>query len=227
MVTVYGIKMINDPTFIYYRKSMFQKANLQIPTTIDDLIAAAKKLTSGNVKGIYLGPDSAVSALYQIAAWSTGGDLLSADNTHVTYNTDRIAAAYEKIYELNTSGGVLPDAPTFWWDPSTFTQGLVAMQWCGLWAMPGIKKSAIGDDFGVFPYPALDAQGTPATVNGGWAEMVSAKSKNVASGERLRQVAVDYEHRSSDGLERRLWFPYSATYQCFCRCRQTQDWPGC
>jgi multiple sugar transport system substrate-binding protein len=182
---VYGIKMINDPTFIYYRKSMFQKANLQVPTTIDELIAAAKKLTTGNVKGIYLGPDSAVSALYQIAAWSTGGDLLSADNTKVTYNTDRIAAAYEKIYELNTSGGVLPDAPTFWWDPSTFTQGLVAMQWCGLWAMPGIKKSAIGDDFGVFAYPALDAKGTPATVNGGWAEFVSAKSKN-------KQAAKDY-----------------------------------
>jgi multiple sugar transport system substrate-binding protein len=182
---VYGIKMINDPTFIYYRKSMFQKANLQVPTTIDELIAAAKKLTSGSVKGIYLGPDSAVSALYQIAAWSTGGDLLSADNTKVTYNTDRIAAAYEKIYELNTSGGVLPDAPTFWWDPSTFTQGLVAMQWCGLWAMPGIKKSAIGDDFGVFAYPALDAQGTPATINGGWAEFVSANSKN-------KQAAKDY-----------------------------------
>lgn len=182
---VYGIKMINDPTFIYYRKSMFQKAGLEVPKTIDDLIKAAKKLTSGNVKGIYLGPDSAVSALYEIAAWSTGGDVLSADNTKVTYNTDRIAAAYEKIYELNTSGGVLPDAPTFWWDPSTFTQGLVAMQWCGLWAMPGIKKSAIGDDFGIFPYPALDAQGTPATVNGGWAEFVSAKSKN-------KQAAKDY-----------------------------------
>jgi multiple sugar transport system substrate-binding protein len=178
---IYAIKMINDPTFIYYRKSMFQKAGLQIPTTVDELIAAAKKLTTGNVKGIYLGPDSAVSALYQIAAWSTGGDLLSADNTHVTYNTDRIAAAYEKIYELNTSGGVLPDAPTFWWDSTTFQQGAAAMQWCGLWAMPIIKKSAIGDDFGVFPYPALDAQGTPATVDGGWAEMVAAKGKNVAA----------------------------------------------
>ncbi len=182
---VYGIKMINDPTFIYYRKSMFQKAGVEVPKTIDDLIAAAKKLTNGNQKGIYLGPDSAVSALYQIAAWSTGEDLLSADNTKVTYNSERIAAAYEKIYELNRSGGVLPDAPTFWWDSTTFQQGLVAMQWCGLWAMPLIKKSAVGDDFGVFPYPALDAKGTPATVDGGWAEMVSAKSKNV-------QAAKDY-----------------------------------
>jgi multiple sugar transport system substrate-binding protein len=182
---VYGIKMINDPTFIYYRKSMFQKANLQIPTTIDELIAAAKKLTSGNVKGIYVGSDSGVTALYEMIVWSTGAELLNADNTQVTYNTARIAAAYEKLYELNTSGGVLPSAPTDWTDSTTFQQGLVAMQWCGLWAMPLIKAGPVGDDFDVFPFPAFDAQGTPATIDGGWAELVSAKSKNV-------QAAKDY-----------------------------------
>ena len=175
---IYAIKMINDPTFIYYRKSLFQKANLQIPTTLDELIAASKALTTGNVKGIYLGYDSGTLALYHMAVWATGGDVLSADNTHVTFNTERVAEAYLKIHAWNTSGSVLAEAPTFWWDPSSFTQGTVAMQWCGLWAMPGIKKSAIGEDFGVFPFPALDAQGTPATINGGWAEMVSAKSKN-------------------------------------------------
>ena len=181
---VYGIKMINDPTFIYYRKSLFQKAGLQPPQTIDDLIAAAKKLTSGNMKGIYLGPDSAVTALYQIAVWAAGGDLITQDNK-VAFNTERVAAMYEKIYQLNTSGGVLPDAPTFWWDSSSFQQGLCAMQWCGLWAMPLIQKGPIGNDFGIFPLPPLDSQSQPATVNGGWAEMVSAKSKNV-------QAAKDY-----------------------------------
>src|SRR5215469_12310008 len=43
---IYAIKMINDLTFVYYRKSLFQKAGLQPPTTVDDLIAAAKKLTN-------------------------------------------------------------------------------------------------------------------------------------------------------------------------------------
>jgi multiple sugar transport system substrate-binding protein len=175
---IYGIKMITDPTFVYYRKSLFQKAGLQPPQNIDELIAAAKKLTNGNMKGIYLGPDSGVSALYEIAIWAAGGDLITADNK-IAFNTDRVAAMYEKIHELNTSGGVLPDAPTFWWDSSSFQQGLCAMQWCGLWAMPIIQKSQIGDDFGIFPFPPLDAQSQPATVAGGWAEMVSAKSKNV------------------------------------------------
>ena len=182
---VYAIKMINDPTFIYYRKSLFKQAGLSVPTTVDELITAAQKLTNGPRKGIYVGPDSGVTALYQIAAWSTGGDIISTDNTKVTFNTERVANAYLKIHKLLTSGAALLDFPTFWWDPSAFTQGAVAMQWCGLWAMPIIKKSAIGDDFGVFAWPALDSQGTPATVDGGWAEMVSAKGKNV-------QAAKDY-----------------------------------
>ncbi len=124
-----------------------------------------------------------MNALYQIAGWSSGGDFIQ--NNQIVFNTDRMAAAYEKLYELNTSGGVLPDAPTFWWDSSSFQQGLCAMQWCGLWAMPIIRKSVIGDDFGIFPYPALDAQSQPATIDGGWAEMISAKSHNI-------QAAKDY-----------------------------------
>jgi multiple sugar transport system substrate-binding protein len=173
----YGIKMLNDPTFVYYRKSLFQKAGLQPPTTVDELIAAAKKLSTGKMKGIYIGTDGGVDALSYIALWSAGGDFLSPDNTKVIFNTDRAAQAFLKLHELNTSGGILPDAPTYWWDPSAFTQGLAAMQFCGLWAMPGIQK-VLGDDFGIFPFPALDSKGSPATVNGGWAEMVSAKSKN-------------------------------------------------
>ena len=163
---IYAIKMINDMGVIYYRKSLLQKAGVQPPTTMDDLIAVSKKLSSGGAKGLYIGPDGGVNALTYILGWSAGGDFISDDNK-IVFATDRVAKAYEKLRELNASGGVLPDAPTFWWDPSAFTQGLCAMQWCGLWAMPGITK-ALGSDFGIIPFPALDAQGQPATFFGGW-----------------------------------------------------------
>lgn len=181
---IYGIKMISDPTFVYYRKSMFQEAGITAPpATVDDLISITKKLSKGDRKGLYIGPDGGVNALSYIAGWAAGGDFISADNK-IVFNTDRVAAAYLKLHELNATGAVLPDAPTYWWDPSSFTQGLCAMQWCGLWAMPGITK-ALGDDFGIFPWPALDSQSKPATVNGGWAEMVSAKGKNIAVAKEL------------------------------------------
>jgi len=183
---LYGIKMINDPTFVYYRKSLFQKAGIQPPKTIDDLIAASKAVANGTMKGIYIGPDGGVNALLYIAGWSAGqgSDFMSADNK-IVFNTQRMADAYAKIHELNTTGNVLADAPTYWWDSSSFQQGLCAMQFCGLWAMPLIQKGPIGDDFGIFAWPGLDAQSDPATVDGGWAEMVYAKGKNV-------QAAKDY-----------------------------------
>ena len=83
------------------------------------------------------------------------------------------------MQELFPSDTLLLGAPTDWWDPSSFTQGLSAMQWCGLWAMPGIQK-AIGDDFGVVAWPAFSSSvGKPSTFAGGWGAMVSAKSDNV------------------------------------------------
>lgn len=187
---VYAIKMINDMGMIYYRKSLLQKAGVQPPTTMDDLITVSKKLSKGSVKGLYIGPDGGVNALSYILGWAAGGDFISDDNK-VVFNTDHVATAYEKLRELNASGGVLPDAPTFWWDPSAFTQGLCAMQWCGLWAMPGITK-ALGDDFGVIPFPAVGTQGRPATFFGGWAEMVAAKGKNVAAAkEYVKYLWID------------------------------------
>lgn len=175
---VYAIPMIGDPQFIYYRKSMFQAAGIaQPPTTFDELIATAKKLTSGNRKGLYVGNDGGVVSLTYPLLW-TAGDLISSDNK-IVFNTSDVAAAYEKLNELNRSGALLIGAPTDWTDPSAFEQGLAAMQWCGLWAMPGITK-ALGDDFAIFPLPPVSSKGQPATIAGGWAEAVGAKSKNLA-----------------------------------------------
>ncbi len=174
---VYAIPMIGDPQFIYYRKSMFQAAGIQPPTTFDQLITITKQLNSGNRKGLYIGNDGGVVSMTYPLLW-TAGDLIS-DNK-IVFNTPAVAAAYQKLYELNKSGGLLIGAPTDWTDPSAFEQGLVAMQWCGLWAMPGITK-ALGDDFAIFPLPPVTSAGQPATIAGGWAEAVSAKSKNIAA----------------------------------------------
>lgn len=173
---IYAVKMIDDTGLLYYRKSTLADKGVNPPTTMDELIAAVKALDTGRVKGLFVGNDGGISALLTIAPWSAGADFL-VDNA-IVFNTDRTVLAYQKVKELNDSGGLLIGSPTDWWDPSAFTQGLAAMQWTGLWAMPGIV-AAIGDDFGVTSWPALDANGKPATFWGGWSEMVNAKSKHI------------------------------------------------
>lgn len=173
---VYAIKMVNDTGLLYYRKSVLEKAGVKPPETMDEVIEAVKKLTTGNQKGLFLGNDGGIGALTTIAPWSAGSDFL-VDNKLV-FNNDRTALAYQKLRELNQTKGLLLGYTTDWWDPGAFTTGAAAMQWTGLWAMPGIRKE-IGDDFGVMPWPKLDAQGTPTTFLGGWAAMVAAKGKHV------------------------------------------------
>jgi multiple sugar transport system substrate-binding protein len=175
---VYGVKMIIDTGLIYYRKSMIDKAGVKPATTLEELGAAIDALTQGQVKGIFLGNDGGVGRAEQIM-WSSGHDYLK-DGKPDFNNDDTVAALtmYQKFLQ-DHSKGILNGAPTDWWDPSTFTGGLSAMQWTGLWAMPGIKK-AVGDDFVVTPWPQIAAgKGTPTTFAGGWSQFVNSKAKNV------------------------------------------------
>lgn len=172
----YGVKIVGDTGVLYYRKSLLQKAGVQPPTTFDELISATKKLTSGNVKGLFVGNDGGIGALQGLTMWSGGSDYIV--NNQIAFDNDRTALGFSKIRELNKTGGLLLGSPTDWWDPSAFTQGLAAMQWTGLWAMPGITK-ALNDDFGIVPWPALDASGKPATFLGGWTAMVNGHSKHI------------------------------------------------
>ena len=178
---LYALKVIDDLGLLYYRPSLLSKAGLKPPTTIDELIAVAKTLDSGDVKGLFIGNDGGVSALISLLPWSAGSDFL-VDNK-IVFNNPRSAASYTKLKELNDSGALLIGAPTDWWDPSAFTQGLAAMQWTGLWAYPAIKN-ALGDDVGAVPWPALDAQGVPTTFSGGWSQMVNAQNPHVAEAKK-------------------------------------------
>ncbi|MFG1604885.1 ABC transporter substrate-binding protein [Actinoplanes sp. NPDC049265] len=181
---IYMIKMVDDMGVLYYRKSVLAKAGIKPPTTIDELIAASKALNTKDQKGLFIGNDAGVtpafgggSLLGQIL-WSVGTDFLTPDNKP-GFTTADAKQSFAKMRELFESKSILLGSPTDWWDPSSFTQGLAAMQWCGLWAMPGIQK-AVGDDFGVVPWPAYSATvGKPSTFAGGWGAMVSAKAKNV------------------------------------------------
>lgn len=174
---LYGIKMIDDMGLLYYRKSLLQEKGVNPPQTMDELIAAVKALDTGRVKGLFVGNDGGVAALNTIAPWSAGSDFVDTSNNTITFNNPRTVLAYQKVKELNDSGGLLIGSPTDWWDPSAFTQGLAAMQWTGLWAMPGVK-AGVGDDFGVVPWPKLDDQGTPTTFWAGWSECVNPKGEN-------------------------------------------------
>ncbi|WBB60575.1 sugar ABC transporter substrate-binding protein [Streptomyces sp. WMMC500] len=170
---LYGIKTIDDVMVLYYRRSMLDDAGVRPPTTFAELVDAARDLTSDDVKGLFVGNDGIGDAPY-LLAWSGGGELITGDR--VVYAD--AARAVGGLRDLHADGSLLLGFTTDWYDPGAFNQGAAAMQWCGLWAMPAVQE-ALGDDFGVVPWPAYDGSGTPVARLGGWTQAVNAKSKHV------------------------------------------------
>ncbi|MFD9318254.1 ABC transporter substrate-binding protein [Streptomyces sp. NPDC060053] len=185
---IYGVRMIDDPQFFFYRKSMLEKAKVEVPTTLDELMEAAAKLTTGKVKGLYMGDD--LHSVINPMIWSAGADTLNEKN-EIAYHTDGVIEGIKKMRKLFTSGHLLLGAPTASWDPSSLNQGLCAIQFCGMWAMPGIQ-TALGDDWGVFPFPKTIDSGKQSVYNGGWSMFVNAKGENVeAAKEYVKWLWID------------------------------------
>lgn len=175
---LYGIKTIDDIMVLYYRKSMLKKAGVTPPTTFAELADAAKKLTSGGVKGLFIGNDGIGDSPY-LLAWSQGVDLI--DGNRVVYAD--AAKSIGGLHDLHSDKSVLLGFTTDWYDPGAINQGATAMQWCGLWALPAVEK-ALGDDFGVVPWPAYDSTGKPVARLGGWTQAIHSKSKHIAEAKR-------------------------------------------
>ncbi|TDU88300.1 multiple sugar transport system substrate-binding protein [Kribbella voronezhensis] len=195
---LYGIPQVTDMQLLVYRKSVLSAAGVQPPQTVDELLAAAKKLTTDKMKGLFVGNDGGVGILGGPALWSAGLDYLKDDNTF-GFDDPAAVESLRKLRELFTSKSLLLGAPTDWSDPSAFTQGLTAMQFTGLWTFPQIQK-ALGDDFGVLPWPKLNATtGAPSVPVGAYASSVSAKSKNVDAAKKfVKWLWVDQTDKQLD-----------------------------
>ncbi|MGW7412814.1 ABC transporter substrate-binding protein [Streptomyces sp. NPDC054863] len=176
---IWSVPQVVDMQLLFYRKSMLKAANVQPPATLDELLDAAKKLTDKKVKGLFLGNDGGAGSLGGTPLHAAGLSLVTEDGK-VGFDDPAAARALGKLRQLYADKSLLLGAPTDWSDPSAFVQGLTAMQWSGLWALPAVKK-ALGDDFGVLPFPKDGASGRPSVPVGAYGAAVSARSKQRAA----------------------------------------------
>lgn len=194
---IWGIPQVIDMQLLYYRKSLLADAGVRPPETLDELVDAAKKLTSKKTKGLFLGNDGGAGVLGGTPLYAAGLELVTADG-EVGFDDPAAARALGKIHRLYADKSLLLGAPADWSDPSAFVQGLTAMQWSGLWALPGVRKE-LGDDFGVLPFPKDGAEGRPAVPVGAYAAAVSTRSKHQKAGKDfLKWLWIDSTDRQED-----------------------------
>lgn len=175
---VYGIPMIQDMQLLYYRPSLLQAAGVQPPESLDDLISAAKELTTPKRKGLFVGNDGGAGVLGPLVLFANGAGYTNAAMTKAGFTTPAALSGMAKLRQLYQSRALLLGAPTDWSDPGALINGLTAMQWSGLWALPALTAK-FGDDIGVLPFPKDSAAGKASVPVGDYNQIVSAKAKDV------------------------------------------------
>ena len=190
---VYGIPQTVDMQMLFYRRSVLEKAGVAPPTTLAELTAAAKAVTTKDMGGFFAGNDGGVATLAQMLVWSAGQEQLNADSTGIGFDNADGYAAFAAYRELATSGGLVRSASADWFDSGPLTNGETAMQWTGLWTLPDVQDK-LGDDFGVLPFPSVGANGRPSVPFGSYGSIVAAKGKDPDAAKAfVRWLWVDKE----------------------------------
>jgi N,N'-diacetylchitobiose transport system substrate-binding protein len=193
----YAVPYYAGSKYIFYRKDLFEKAGLEVPTTLDEFVDAAVALKKDNPKpanfsGFWFpGQDWRNGAAF---IWSAGGDLAVEDGGEWSgsLSSPESVAGLEMAQQLFTeaSGAPKDGNEADPWTP--FCAGEV-----GMMSTPGWVKGLLEDpetgcpdghakQVGVFALPGPDGDPAPVLL-GGSDIAIAAKSAN----QDLAQEAVE------------------------------------
>ena len=100
----YTVPLDTHPLVLYYNKDMFQKAGITMPTdrpmTKDEFEKAVDALNKNGVAGIALGTLFQTSTFFMMLVRQFGGDVVNADGTQATFNSDQGVQAAKYIHDL-------------------------------------------------------------------------------------------------------------------------------
>jgi len=184
----YGIVTGVNTQGIVYNKQAFAKAGIdKVPTTLDELYAAAQKLKDAGIVPLYMN----YGAQWPVGNWAEGsvkyvaGDMKLFDK-YVTDNAPfQVDGPWGKLMTIARTfvqkGWVEKDLATNNWEMSKgeVASGKAAMYFLGNWVIPQvIGAGAQSDDIGFFPLP-YDNSGTyNAPLGGDYFIGISKNSKN-------------------------------------------------
>jgi multiple sugar transport system substrate-binding protein len=187
-----------DAYALYYRADLFEQKGIEVPTTWDELRAAAKKLaedSNGDGK-----PDKYLYALrpntfhYSQFVFQNGGSLLSDDLTKAAFNSPEGVAALQYQMDLANDGTGL-----YWSDadgdlPPAISDGRVAMFSDGPYYM-GLLKSGVPDQTGKWKVAVHPYSKQPGSYLGGTGLSIPVSSKHQQAAWLLTQFMLRPEQQ--------------------------------
>jgi multiple sugar transport system substrate-binding protein len=168
----FGLPRDLQTIVLFYNKDLFDQAGVAYPTdiwTLDDLRAAAKKLTKdtngdGKIDQWGFSTDLIDMELFwSEVLWSYGGSIISDDNTQTLLAEGKARDAWHFISDMTLVDKSIPDPSTSsQFGGDVFAAGVAAMTTIGHWAVP--QYSLLKFKWDVAAYPAGPA-GRVTSVN--------------------------------------------------------------
>src|SRR5438094_4053290 len=173
---------------IIYRKDFFASANIQVPTSIDELATAGQKLMAAhssdpNFSALYFPGKYWYAALPFV--WDFGGDIAtqSSGKWQGSLNSDSSQQGLTKLQSLVSSLSRADKTGDEAKQDAAFAQGHIAMIIANGWEVgvitdPKAGNPALKDQLGAFPIPSHNAGQTAPVFLGGSDLAVAAGSKH-------------------------------------------------
>ncbi|MFI5583374.1 ABC transporter substrate-binding protein [Streptomyces sp. NPDC051822] len=178
---IYALPMDSGPMAFFYNKKVFDKHGIQVPTTWDEYVEAARALHKADPK-IFITNDTGDAGATTSLIWQAGGRPYHTDGTDVTVNfgdegTKKYTATWQKLLDEKLL------APTSSWSDAWYkglADGSIATLSIGAW-MPANLTSGVASasgDWRVAPLPQWTKGDKTSAENGGSSLAVPKAAKN-------------------------------------------------
>lgn len=233
---LYGVPFGVNCLALYYNEDMLKAANVSVPTTWDELKAAAKALTTGSVTGLALSSVQNEEGTFNFVPW-----LWTTGATSYDINNDNGIRALTFIQDL-VKEGVMSKECINWTQGDVMNQfisGNVAMMENGPWQIPTMQAEApdLNWDVTLIPkdteYSSVLGGENYAVINGGNVAGALDFLTYATSEEQVKFLMSGFGYISADQTIASTQFESGSPYQPFVEELQyamprgpLADWPS-
>ena len=167
---LYALPDGNNIGIVYYNKSLFNQAGVQVPTTFEEMVDAVKQLKAKGITPIAIGEKDSWTGSFlfmNILLRTNGGPGFLQDvlDGKKTFEDPAFVEAVDAFQALVQAGAFQDGATSFDYTAgeNLFKTGKSAMYFMGSWATGGIETSDVSKDanVGVFKFPTVNGKGNP------------------------------------------------------------------
>ncbi|NRA15478.1 MAG: sugar ABC transporter substrate-binding protein [Oceanospirillaceae bacterium] len=160
---VYGLPVAASARAMYYNKDLMQKAGASVPTTWDQLVDSAAKISKiDKTYGFGLqGKEVETDVYFYYGMWSEGGSLLKKDGSSNLASSASVANA-KRLQSMIENGLTQPGVTSYNREDvqNLFKQGRVGMMITAPFLVNQIKDEAPDLNYGIAPIPSGTSRAT-------------------------------------------------------------------